>query len=247
MKQVIPIKQILPAMISILETTAFSLTLTNLENESVSIFTTADFYNDLIIYHEDKSILKTDSNVSDLNDLKYQWNNFKAHYIDEWQTIFTSYLTEYDPLNEYSETRTITPNVTTATTTEHGHTIDYSIDHNNDTTTYGGNTTAKINTYDGVQHNSTYTSNGGSDSRAYKENNKTTNSGVDTVRTSNTGSNTETKTGYKNSPAKTLSDNIIFKARCNLRDLVIKQFANEFLFYDNHNNEIYAFNSFWWW
>ena len=84
MKKVIPINQILPAMISILETTAFALTLVNTDNENVSIFSTLDFYNDLLIYHSDKSMLKTDTNASDLNDLKYQWNNFKAHYIDEW-------------------------------------------------------------------------------------------------------------------------------------------------------------------
>ena len=224
-------------MISILETTAFALTLVNTDNENVSIFSTLDFYNDLLIYHSDKSMLKTDTNASDLNDLKYQWNNFKAHYIDEWQNIFTSYLTEYDPLNEYSETKITTPDLETESSTNYGRVLDYSIDHNNDTTTYGGNTTAKINTYDGVQHNASYTTNGGSDTRAYKENNKTTNSGNDTTTITNTGTNTETKTGYKNSPAKTLSDNIIFKARCNLRDLVIKQFANEFLFYDNNNND----------
>ena len=235
-KKIVKMEMIVDQMATILETTAFDLSLNDLGNNSIDIFKTTDFYDDMCLYYLEKSVQILDNSNSEIVEFTHLWTNFKNHYMEEWQRIFTNSLIEYDPLSEYHEKKKLTPDLTTTTDFKHAHVIDYAIDHHDDETGYGGKTTSKINTYDGTEHNASESSNSGKDTRKYKETNKTTNSGTDTTTAKATGTSTETIDGYKNSPAKALSDDIIFHVRCNIRDLVIKQFANDFLFYDNDND-----------
>ncbi len=248
MKQTVKVDTILPDMPDLFETNAFQVLLKDDEND-VEILNTQQFYYDLLIHHSEKSfIVSDDMGVNDIGRFHLLWTNFKDHYIEEWQVIFNKLLVDIDPLAEYSETKVNTPNLTNTQTVEHGHKIENGLEHYDDTTEYGGTTQTKLNTYDGTEHNSNYAENGGSDTREYKEDNTTTHSGVDTTRATATGTNTETKHGYKNSPAKIFTDDIIFRARANLRDLIVKQFANEFLFYDNYNSDHFItdiFNGRW--
>ena len=230
-KKIVPISKIMNELIGISDSTTFGLYWTDENNTDITIFETADFVDDIYNMHYEKSFVCGGTYPTELGYFSFLWHNFVDRNIDEFKTIYYNSIKEYDPLNEYAETKILTPDLTNSTSLQHGHVIDYDIDHHDDTTTYGGNVSNKINTFDGTQHNASYSQNGGNDKRAYKETNKTTNSGIDKTTQKSTGTSTETKSGYRNSAAQTLTDDIIFKIRCNIRDLAIKQFANEQLFY----------------
>lgn len=158
------------------------------------------------------------------------WQTFRLKHDSEFTDMWNAVNATYNPLNEYSETRTTTPNITAATTNTYGRT---STNSGGITTQYGKTETVQTNTYDGSLRDSSKSTAGGSDTST----NTLTNTlgGTDSSSTQTTGTSTETITGYKDSAASALERDISFKLRYNVADNFIKSFMNEYTFYDNEN------------
>lgn len=158
------------------------------------------------------------------------WETFRLKHDSEFADMWNAVNATYNPLNEYSETRTTTPNITAATTNTYGRT---STNSGGITTQYGKTETVQTNTYDGSLRDSGKSTAGGSDTST----NTLTNTlgGTDSSSTQTTGTSTETITGYKDSAANALERDISFKLRYNVADNFIKSFMNEYTFFDNDN------------
>lgn len=185
-----------------------------------------------------KSLIETDyisrsfknMNENPVYGFEKLWITFRLKHDSEFIEMWNAVNSTYNPLNEYSETRTTTPNITAATTNTYGRT---STNSGGITTQYGKTETVQTNTYDGSLRDSGKSTAGGSDTST----NTLTNTlgGTDSSTTATTGTSTETITGYKDSAAHALEKDISFKLRYNVADNFIKSFMNEYTFYDNDN------------
>lgn len=159
------------------------------------------------------------------------WTVFRLKHDSEFATMYTATIAQYNPLNTYSETKLITPNITAATTNTYGRT---STNSGGVSTTYGRTETRQTNTYDGTLRDSEKVTNGGSDSNTNTL--KNTLGGTDSSSTTTSGTSTETINGYKESPVVGLEKDISFKLRYNVADNFIKAFFAEYTFFDNDNS-----------
>lgn len=200
------------------------------------VLETADFLNEIQTMHYEKSFISHMPKENDVTQFINQWSLYKNRHIDEWTAVYNATIANVNPLNNYSETRTVTPNITVENTVDYGRTTTNT---NGSTSgvTYGKTTTGQTNTYDGSLRNSAKTTDSGSDTTTVSGSGSTAVSGSDTSTTATTGNTTETKSGYKESPYDNLQKSIEFKARFNLRDMIINGFAAEFLFYNNDNGD----------
>lgn len=158
------------------------------------------------------------------------WLAFRNKHDAEYRRIYDDLNLQYDPRYSYSETKTLTPNITNATTNTYGRTSTNSGGISN---TYGKTETRQTNTYDGQLRDSEKVTNGGSDSNTNTL--KNTLGGTDSSSTTTTGSTTETINGYKDSAIATLEKDISFQLRYNVADNYIKAFMAEYTFFDNDN------------
>ena len=160
------------------------------------------------------------------------WSLYVKRHIDEWGIIYNAYQDDMitNISADFYSLETATPNLSQSTTygkvSTNGGTITNSLLH-------GHTQTTQTNTDTGVLRNNTQVSNTGTDTTTNTLADTNTLSGTDT--TSTTGTNTVEKTGYYKNPFDNMQKAINFTFRNNLRDLIINNFAREFLFYDNEN------------
>lgn len=200
------------------------------------VLETADFLNEIHTMHYDKSFISHMDKTQDITQFINQWQIYKNRHMDEWTAIYNATVANVNPINDYSETRTVTPNITVENTVDYGRTVTNTNDTTN-TIQHGKTTTGQTNTYDGNLRNSAKTTDSGSDTTTIDGTTTSAVTGQDGSTTSTTGSTTETKSGYKNNAFDNLQKSVEFKARFNLRDMIINGFATEFLFYDNGNGD----------
>lgn len=207
---------------------AESSTLFDITINDVTVLTTDDLMNALYIDYYERSFVT--QNATFAAGFIRIWNYFKSKHDNEFAAILAATLAEYDPLTTYAENRTITPNITNKTENTYGRT---STNSGGISTTYGKIDTNQLNTYDGSLRNSTKSTLSGTDSNTNTL--KNTLGGTDKSETKTTGSNTITIDGYKENPTKQLESEISFRIRYDIKELIIKTFASEYLFYDNDN------------
>ena len=198
------------------------------------VLETADFLNEINTMHYDKSFISHMDKTQDITQFINQWQIYKNRHMDEWTAVYNATIANVIPINDYSETRTVTPNITVENTVDYGRTVTNTNDTTN-TLQHGKTTTGQTNTYDGNLRNSAKTTDSGTDTTTIDGTTTSAVTGQDGSTTSTTGTTTETKSGYKNNAFDNLKKSIEFKARFNLRDMIINGFATEFLFYDNGN------------
>ena len=235
MTRIVDLKKVLPLINTSEYSTAFDITIDN-----TSVITTSDFLHELEYMYYNMSYVSHQTSEYDVSVFIALWSLYKNRHLDEWTKIFKSVaLTEsesFNPLNSYGETKTITPNITNASTTTYGRVLTASIN-TTDGLAHGKVTTEQTNTYDGALRDSGKTTDSGTDTRTVTGTNTDTNSGSDSNTTTTTGTNTETKSGYNTNPFDNLQRGIDFSFKNNLRDLIINNFVREFLFYNNDNGE----------
>lgn len=231
MTRVIDIESILPTINTAEYSTAFDITIDN-----DTVLSTSDFILELEYNYHDMSYISHQPENYDVTTFIAIWHVYKNRHIDEWSRLYRdvklTQSADYDPTLSYKETRETTPDITTESTTDYGHVINSS-NSGSDSTTYGKVTTDQTNTYDGALRDSGKSTDSGSDSRTLSNSGTDTHSGTDTNTTTTTGTTTETKSGYKDNPLINLQADIDFSFKNNLRDLIINNFAREFLIYDN--------------
>ena len=221
MSKIIDIKDIITALEAIAVDpeagVVFSITIgedTILQPEDLTDELRAMYYNMSFISNYEDS-------VTDVNAFIKLWELYIRRYYDEWGVIWGALTADYDPLITYKETKTITPQVRTTNETTYASGI-----------SIGDTTTVQTNTYDGELRDSGKSTSSGNNSHT----------GKDTTVQSFTGYNTELKEGYTDKAPEALQANIDFVNRNNLRDLIINNFAREFLFYnyDYRGGSIYG-------
>jgi hypothetical protein len=231
MTRVIDIETILPVINTSEYSTAFDIVIDN-----TTVVSTSEFLLELEYNYHDMSYISHQPESYDVTAFIALWSIYKLRHSDEWEKIYKAFQytqsQDYDPTLNYKETRETTPDITTESSTEYGHTITSS-NSGSDSTTYGKVTTDQTNTYDGALRDSGKSTDSGSDSRTLSNSGSDTHSGTDTNTTTTTGTTTETKSGYKDNPLINLQTDIDFSFKNNLRDLIINNFAREFLIYDN--------------
>lgn len=231
MTRVIDIETILPMINTSEYSTAFDIVIDN-----TTVVSTSEFLLELEYNFHDMSYISHQPESYDVTAFIALWSIYKLRHADEWEKIYKAVQytqsQDYDPTLSYKEVRETTPDITTESSTEYGHTITSSTS-GSDSTTYGKVTTDQTNTYDGALRDSGKSTDSGSDSRTLSNSGTDTHSGTDTNTTTTTGTTTETKSGYKDNPLVNLQTDIDFNFKNNLRDLIINNFAREFLIYDN--------------
>lgn len=231
MTRVIDIETILPTINTAEYSTAFDITIDN-----DTVLSTSDFILELEYNYHDMSYISHQPESYDVTAFIAIWQVYKNRHLDEWSRLYRdvklTQSADYDPTLSYKETRETTPDITTESTTDYGHVITSS-NSGSDSTTYGKVTTDQTNTYDGALRDSGKSTDSGSDSRTLSNSGTDTHSGTDTNTTTTTGTTTETKSGYKDNLLINLQADIDFTFKNNLRDLIINNFAREFLIYDN--------------
>ena len=225
MTRIVDIKDVLPTLNTSEYEHSFDVVIDN-----DTILTTSDMLLELDYNYHDMSYVSHKEQVDDVDTLLTLWNLYKKRYSEEWGKIYkdVAYTTaqNYNPMNEYSETKTITPDITNTTSREYGS--------DNDTTTtvtHGLVNTMQTNTYEGALRDSGKSTNSGTDTTSSEQDI----SGSDEVTSTTTGTTTETKSGYRTNPLDNLQKDIDFAFRNNLRDLIINNFARDILFYNNDN------------
>lgn len=158
------------------------------------------------------------------------WIAFRYKHDTEFINMFNTLNIEYNPLNTYSETKIISPNITAATTNTYGRT---STNSGGTSNAHGHIETKQINTYNGSLRDGEKITHSGTDS--VTDTRVNTLGGTDSSSTTTSGSSTETITGYKESPVIGLERDIAFKIRYNVADNYVKAFIAECTFFDNDN------------
>lgn len=215
------------------DTTAFDVSFT-LDGVQYNVLSTADFLNELETNYYEMSYLTHKAKEFDIDEFVNIWHLYILRHNDEWTHIFNTEHLGIDPLNDYHETKTYTPDISVSNSGTFGRTSS-NAESNTNNINHGKNTLAQTNTYDGVLRDSAQTGESG--------NTTTTNRGTATARTNGTetsvsrtqGNTTETKTGYKNNPFDNAQKAVEYYSRFNLRDMIISGFTKECLFYDNGN------------
>ena len=227
MTRIVRVSDIIPLINTPEYSTAFDVTIDN-----TAVLTTNDFIAELEYNFYNMSFISHQPKEYDLTAFIMHWGLYKKRYTDEWATIYRDVaLTKaqtFNPMTDYGETKTVTPDITVESTTEYGRITDTT-----DDLEHGLTNTLQTNTYEGSLRDSGKSTNSGTDSRTAN----TTDSGSDTNTTTTTGDTTETKEGYRNNPLVNLQTDIDFTFKNNLRDLIINNFAREVLFYNNDNEE----------
>lgn len=207
----------------------------NISIDNNTVLSTADFLRELEYAYHDMSYISHKAEAEDINVFIALWTVYKERHYDEWARIYRdvakTQTADFDPMSTYKETKTVTPEITVTSDTDYGHIISTTSTGSN-TMTYGKTTTDQTNTYDGTLRNSDKSTDSGSDTSSLTNTGSDTHSGKDSNTTVTTGSTTETKEGYTESPLIALQTDIDFAFKNNLRDLIINNFAREFLIYD---------------
>lgn len=200
-----------------------------------TVLTTADMLLELEYTYHDMSFVSHKA-ADDVDTFLTHWNIYKKRYSAEWERIYNDVAltqsADYNPMLQYSETKTITPDIEVESSTEYGHIITGS---GSSSLGHGMTVTDQTNTYDGALRDGSKSTQSGTDTTTAS--NTDTHSGTDTNTTTTTGSTTETKEGYRDNPLDNLQRDIDFTFRNNLRDLIINNFARDYLFYNNENKE----------
>lgn len=212
---------------------AFDIVFT-LEGTTYTVLSNADFLNELATNYYEMSYLTHKAKEQDINEFVNMWQLYTLRHNDEWSYLFNCEHETIDPLNNYYETRTYTPNITTANTGSYGRTSANS-GGTSSTINHGKNTVGQTNTYDGVLRDSAKTTEGGNTTTTNTDSTVNKTNGVETSKSHTTGTTTETKTGYNTNPYDNMKKGAEFVARFNLREMIISGFTKECLFYDNGN------------
>ena len=232
MTRVIDIETILPVINTSEYSNAFDIVIDN-----TTVVSTSEFLLELEYNYHDMSYISHQPESNDVTAFISLWSIYKLQHANEWEKIYKAvqYTQSqgYDPTLSYKEIRETTPDITTESSTVYGHVISSS-NSGSDSTSYGKVTTDQTNTYDGALRDSGKSTDSGSDSRTLSNSGTDTHSGTDTNTTTTTGTTTETKSGYKDNPLVNLQTDIDFNLRNDLRDIIINNFAREFLIYDNN-------------
>lgn len=218
-------------------TTEFDYTIDN-----NTIVSTADIVNEWLNNYYDMSFVSHRAKEYDYDTFKNIWSMYVKRYSSDWTVIYNNLSRAYDPVNSYSETKTITPDITVGNTTTYGRKIT-NYDNTSDGTTYGKVITDQTNTYDGTLRDVDKSTNSGSDTRNITNDGWSANSGTDTNTQTTTGSTTETRSGYSGNAPVSLQADIDFRVRNDLYNIIIDGFAKEILFYDNscHNRGVFRY------
>lgn len=231
MTRVIDIETILPELNTQEYATTFDIRI-----NGALVLSTPELLLELEYNYHDMSYISHQREEYDTAAFIALWNIYKLRHNDEWERIYKALQytqsQDYDPTLNYKETRETTPDITTESSTDYGHVITSSAS-GSDSTSYGKVITDQTNTYDGELRDSGKSTDSGSDSRILSNSGSDTHSGTDTNTTTTTGTTTETKEGFRDNPLINLQTDIDFSFKNNLRDLIINNFAREFLIYDN--------------
>lgn len=231
MTRIVRVSDIIPLINTPEYSTVFDVTIDN-----NTVLSTNDFITELEYNYHDMSFISHQPKEYDLTAFIMHWGLYKKRYNDEWATIYRdvalSKAQTFNPMSDYGETKTVTPDITVESTTEYGRITDTT-----DDLEHGLTNTLQTNTFEGNLRDSGKSTNSGTDSRTAN----TTDSGSDTNTSTTTGSTTETKEGYRTNPLVNLQTDIDFTFKNNLRDLIINNFAREVLFYNNDNEEGYTY------
>lgn len=209
--------------------TAFDVTFGE-SPDTVTVVKTDEFIMEMKIAFRQMSFTCYDDNF--LSGFLQNWTLYKQRHFDEWQIIFNylQYTADIDPASDHYEYVETSPDLETATeygrTSTNDGTITTELEH-------GKTTTTQTNTYDGTLRDSNSNTDSGTDTTTNTLADSNTLSGTDTVTT--TGTTTQEKRGYKSNPFENINTAINFHNTHNLRDLIINNFAREFMFYDNDN------------
>lgn len=216
------------------ETDAFAITIT-IGEDSYTVMNTLLFLSELQTnYYEMSYITHIDGEGGDISGFTTYWTLYKQHHIDEWTQILKSQLLEFDPRNTYHETRTYSPNITTANSGSYGR-ISANSGGTSSTVNHGKNTVGQTNTYDGTLRDSAKSTESGNTTTTNTDSTVNKSNGVETSKSHTSGTTTETKDGYNTNPYETMTAGIEFTARFDLGKLIMDGFSKECLFYDNGN------------
>ena len=180
------------------------------------------------------SFLTHKSKEHDIDEFVNIWTLYTLRHNEEWTYLFNCEHETIDPLNNYHETKTITPDITVSNTGSYGRT-NTNGGSTSQTVAHGKNTTGQTNTYDGTLRDSAKTTEGGTTTTTNTDNTTNRSTGVETGVAHTSGTSTETKTGYNTNPYDNMKKGVEFIARFNLREMIISDFTKECLFYDNGN------------
>lgn len=195
-----------------------------------TVLSNDDFLLELANMFVEMSYISHSTEEYDVNTFTNLWDIYKKRHIDEWTFIHSTFAMDIDPLTDYAETKTITPDISVTSNITYGRT---STNSGGVSYTHGKTTTTQTNTYDGTLRDSYKSTDSGTDSTT--DTTVNTLGGNDKNITRTAGSSTESKSGYKNNPFENLQRGVEYSARFNLRDMIISGFTKEFLFYDNDN------------
>ena len=204
------------------------------DGANVDVLTTADFLNEIATNYYEMSYLTHKAKEQDVTEFVNMWNLYKLRHGDEWGKIFAVMQMEINPTWDYSEIKTITPNLTSTNTNTYGRTTTNS-GGTSTLVSHGKNVTGQTSTYDGELRDSAKSAESGSTGTTTTDTQTSALGGTDSQTATTKGTTTEEKNGYKTNPYEQLEKYISFNVRFDLRDMIISGFTKECLFYDNGN------------
>lgn len=173
----------------------------------------------------------------DVSDYQYFYNNIYDVYRDSNATqlehLFDALHLSYNPVDNYKRTETVDYKKEYI----HGKSTTNTANNYTSTTTYNSNVTDKVTTFDDTNfRNGSKTDKGGNDSNVLTGSMTTSDSGTDT-ETRHAADNINTVTGTNGNIADLISSELDLRARDDLEDFIIKQFATQYLFLAGDNYE----------
>lgn len=144
--------------------------------------------------------------------------------------LATAALADFDPLTDFSRSRTYYETAGNTKETTYGKT-DTRAGNNTVTTTYNSNTTNDVVTFDATLRDNTKSTRGGSDTSAGMDANTSTLSGKDTTTDDGDRSIIENVTGNNRNMSENLAKYLDVKLRDDVLDFVLSQFERRYLFY----------------
>ena len=127
------------------DTTAFDVSFT-LDGVQYNVLSTADFLNELETNYYEMSYLTHKAKEFDIDEFVNIWHLYILRHNDEWTHIFNTEHLGIDPLNDYHETKTYTPDISVSNSGTFGRTSS-NAESNTNNINHGKNTLAQTNTW----------------------------------------------------------------------------------------------------
>lgn len=173
----------------------------------------------------------------DVSDYDYFYNNIYDVYRDssasQLEHLFDAMQLTYNPINNYKRTETVDYKKEYT----HGKSTTNTANNFTSTTTYNSNVTDKVTTFDDSNfRNGSKTDKGGNDTNVLSGSMTTADSGIDT-ETRHAADNINSVTGTNGNIADLIASELDLRARADLEDFIIRQFATQYLFIAGDNYE----------